>query len=441
MNISGLAQGLSAGLAGGVQGYRMAEQDNAAKVERERRMAREDSNASFQDEQRTRQRADWSQADKIKAAIEGANGAARTEYETLLNPPTLAGNGGAAQQVGTTGADTGLTAPAPKPAVSREEATVLALKARTGHLLKALGPGQEWAEAWKQEAGARDALRAQSMDQGYAQYKQTGDPSVLIKATYPWVDDGWDLRSAETVQGADGQQVVRAIRVNKDTGQTEEKVLTVDQALKGFDALRDPANARKVEVAALAAQQAAGREQANKVELERVKGDEQRKTFGVRGETQENVAEIRAEAQIEAKKLGISGAIKLSKLRTASGGKSGGNRLPHGGVQSKNVDSMGRVWALMRDGTKLFMTDDDGNPVTDSRVVDQALSATKIVAGSLQGMNNTPDQNADAGSKLKSRISDNVTPKPGLNTPTTNKTPSRADDAAAAILRKAGVIK
>lgn len=264
--MNALAQGLSAGLAGGLQGFRMAEQDNAAKVDRERRMAREDTNEAFQAKARGRQDADWAKADQIKAANEAANDAARQEYESLMNPPSLA-NGSLPGPP----EEGGLSAPAPQPSVPREQAVVRALKARTGHLLKTLGPTQEWASAWKQEAEARDTLRGQSMDAAYAQYKQTGDPSALLKGTYPWVDDGWDLQGAATEQGKDGKPVVRAVRVNRQTGETEEKVLTVPELVKSFDYLRDPANARKIEVQALHEANKAERDQANKIEVERVK--------------------------------------------------------------------------------------------------------------------------------------------------------------------------
>lgn len=397
----GLAQGLAQGLGGVVQGLRSAEQDNNAAADRQRRLSREDADAAYQTKLRTRQDEQFAREDRARSALEAANAEARRTFQSLTEPPTLASSGDAPT-------DGALGTPAPQPTVSREQATLKALGARTQYILKNLGPGAEWASAWKEEAGARDTLRTQMMDEAYAKYKTTGDASELVKGTYPWLDDGWDLKDATTATLPDGTQKVVAVRTrtNPKTGKVEEeqKELTADQVLSSFDVLRDPTNARKIEAQAAAAAAAADAEQRRKIQLERVKGEEQRLTLGVRGDDQESMLKLRLQAEERMKKLGVQGMLDAAgiRARAAAAARASGDAKNNGQGAAFKTEALadGRILVHFRNGPPVIAADEDGNPYTSAKQVDQVLAAAGQVGRSLPGMSNTAGQNVDQGRGL-----------------------------------------
>ena len=265
---------MGAASSGLISGMRMADQDKRLAAQEQR----QEEDQSFQNEQRGRARKQWADQDKTKVAMDDANKAARDAYEAEMGPQGL-GSGLPPSGQDDAGPEApNLSAGMGKVGGNQGIAVVKALEARTGHILKTLGPGQEWASAWSHEADARDQLRGSSMDSAYAKYKTDGNPLHLVSGTYPWVNDGWDLGDAKTVIGADGRPVVQATRVNRKTGETESKTINGEQALKMYTFFRDPTNARKVEVQAAIDAAKSERELDGKIQVVRESGDQDRQT-------------------------------------------------------------------------------------------------------------------------------------------------------------------
>jgi hypothetical protein len=388
MGLAGLMAGIGGAAAsfgqGMMAGERQKKQDQ--RVEEDR---------TYQNEQRNRQRKQWSEQDASTAAIRAADDAGRQAYSVAMAPPEAPADG---------------SGTAARPAMSQDEALLHAMETRTKALADASGsaPGvsNEWFKSFQDTTRLRDQVRGASMDKGWTRYQTSGDVAELARAAYPYLNDGWDLQDAKTDVDENGKKVLRSTRVNRATGEVETNVRPAADIEKAFNYLRDPAKARQLEY------ESALSDRKNEDMLRRIReqGLNQRGVAELNAGSRERVAGINADSREAAAKIRVDGTITAAQLRATSGGKGGGGKGGGLHFSTKISNADGTTTLVMSDGSHKMLTDDNGTPIIGSKAVDQALGATKIVSGSLGGMSNTPEQNAKAGANMVRGLSDAVRP-------------------------------
>lgn len=447
---------LGAAVSGGLAGYRMAKQDQAA-----------DDDRAFMKSARSRQQKQWDREDENRRMLDEATKASRQALMSHLGIAPGSGSEQTLNEVLSTdpyaraSADAtpplrvkpGLTASlssaatGPEQASSRrgltsailpststtkfspkmpvEEAMPLALQARAEHLIRAGADPELWMPAWKQAAEARAAVRNRRMDEDWAKFQISGDPTVLTRS-YSQLDDGHDFVGAERVDGKSGP-TWNMTRRNRATGETETTSLSGDQIVKGFLSFRDPEAARKIEAESLIDRFKLGGKrdlQQNEFGFKREEGEKDRAS-------RERIANIDAASRREVAQTRVDGQVRISQLRGGSGGSS---KAPY--VKGKQLLADGRVLLYMSDGGQRIAADDDGTPYIGDKAVDQALRAAGIVAKSIQGIGMTPDQQADAGAGIAARLGQRAAAGAAAS-PKSSGVAAQADD----ILSRFGVKK
>lgn len=253
------------------------------------------------------------------------------------------------------------------------------------------------------------AARHETLGTALQDFNASTDPDHvkalrLAQAAYPVIRDGRKIVNAMFVPGANGSQLISA---SLDNGE-KVQLNPADVPKRVQWAMMNPEQVSKYEMERMLE----GLKTEGKLKEIQARGEEDRKTWGTRGDTAQEVAKIRADATRDAAQTRVDGQITISRLRAlGSGGRglAGGAKGPI--VRKTEIQTDGTMIAIMSDGTSRLITDDDGNPRVSAKLVDQALAGTKIVAGSLGGMSNTPQQNAQQGAGLVRGLGAAVTPQ------------------------------
>lgn len=346
---TGLAQALSAGLRGAAAGLDQRRADQRQdKLDNQR-----DEDRQFDLDRRAQERKRWADENERAAALKSVDELARGAYQTAMQP--------------------GPDGKAP----DQTQGMLAALEARTKALADTPGASAEWLKSWADTANLRGQVRSAQIQAADEQYRLTGDPSAYI-GVYNQFKDGATAKSLRKLP--DGSVEL----VRERDGKEETKVMSAEDFQRGTDFLRNPKLVMEMEA---------------KLALADAKHQALLKEIAERNKGSKDVAETRARGTITAAQ------IRAAAQKSGGGGKGGG-----GGSGAFKTETLadGRILLTFRDGTQRIAVDDDGNPFTSAKALDQALTGTKIVAGSLSGMQNTPEESARQGARLVRGLSQQV---------------------------------
>lgn len=228
--------------------------------------------------------------------------------------------------------------PAAAPSAPRGEflpdhATIArALDARGAALAKA-GDLHAWTENEVQASHLRSRVRSQVIGQALQRFQTDQDPISLAQSVYPTIADGREITMAKRIAGPDGKQ---AIEFSFSDG--KKGTLTPEQIVNNAkDALMNPDKVAEYEFQTRLAQAKATADATAKSLVERIKGEEERKTEGVKttgrlsladsehgykvGEIglenagRVKVAGIHAGATVQAAQIGADGRLALAEAK------------------------------------------------------------------------------------------------------------------------------
>jgi len=381
--------GLNAVLSGGLQGYRMAKQEMRA-----------DDDAAWTKQLRERQMKQFDEQDAERSlTLQGQKVGA--DIITADRQRHIEGGG--------------------DPNTYKPSTQVLAnaMEAR-GRVFADNGRADLFIKNHAEAIPLYTAARQQALGTALQEYSASTDPENvralrLAQAAYPHIRDGRKITNAKFQQGLNGSFIDASL----DNGETV-KLNPADIPKRVQWAMMNPEQVSKYEMEKMLE----GLKTEGKLKEISARGEEDRKTWGTRGESAVEVAKVRGDVARDVAKTRTQGQITVSQLRAAAK-SGGGGRSGSGGkaayLKSTTPLADGTILANMSDGKSFVVTDDDGNPRVSAKAVDQALAGTKIVAGSLGGMSNTPDQNAAGGAKLVRGLGAAVTPPRNATQPNGGK--------------------
>lgn len=245
-------------------------------------------------------------------------------------------------------------------------------------------------------------------------FRTDRDHARLATAINDTNPDGREIKKITTIEGVSGLDaspgspasapIPQKIRIEFSDGSI------VDEEPKKIEAyalaLSDPQHASK-EAALHLARLTAKAQADERIRVDRVKGEEARKTVGTRTEGTlaavdrrtegaVEVAEVRGDAARDVARTRVSGQVSVAQIKEGGAGGSGGGGMNK--VQSRFTDDRGNVVLVMRDGTHKQLVSDDGRPVK-SIDYQKLIGSTAAAIGKTE-YGNTPQQNRDAAKKV-----------------------------------------
>ena len=296
MNLAGLGA-----LAGGLNDGLVRGQNRLDTLaERDRVAARQKRLDDHQDKQ-------WAREDADLAAMDQANAAGREvmqryadEWKKQQPGPTLDGS------------------PVPvNPFQPTPNMMLEAGRARTDKLLELKGPTEAWAQLWAKDETMRSSLRAQAGQRVKAAMVGGQDPTQALTEFFGTINDGYAVTGVKRLLSIDGKPTLQVQRVNRYSGQpVDALMIPAEQLVRDIDTL----SANPVDLAKHSLQMnLEAFKQVGEVNKERVKGDEDRKTEGVKNTNK--LGQIVAEGDQHVRQEGAKSRYDATKPYTLGDGQ------------------------------------------------------------------------------------------------------------------------
>jgi hypothetical protein len=243
----------------------------------------------------------------------------------------------------------------------------------------ALAKAGDWENYLRNEATVQNQrIRARST--ALQQYEQDGDIDRLVRSVYPTVFDGAEIVGTEMLAGGpedapkgapSGPTKLRVRIRGADGKETTNLVNPADVVARVKTSLVDPAVFAQKEIEANLARTKMLLDTEGKIAVERVKGEEGRKTDGVKAKT--DAERDKAKNAFALELAGVNNKAAGERARTSANATLGAATIRSGGgtgsgsradrLQSTKVDSNGYIVGVFANGTSRRLNGTDGKPI------------------------------------------------------------------------------